>query len=185
MQGLSKANVKRYSDVILLSGGVDSTYLAATVKPVRPPGLALFVDYGQPSAKKENAAAATLAKACLLDFRTVQVRGLPLGKMDEWSSGPAVVPARNLWMIALAAAFGETIWIGAAPQDWADYADCRRPFLDSLDRSLRLLGSTLRYSLVEREARVTHLRDVGFEAYTWSCYGPGPKPCGQCASCSQ
>ena len=185
MQGISTSNARRYTDVVLLSGGIDSTFVAAELKATQAPGLALFVDYGQPSAKKENQAAATIAKALLLDFRTVQVRGLPLGAMAEWQSGPAVVPARNLWMISLAAAFGDRVWIGCAPQDWTDYADCRTAFLDSLHHSLRLIGSSVYYSLADRSQRIARLTSIGLEEYTWSCYGPGPKPCGQCASCSQ
>lgn len=178
--------MKRYSDVVLLSGGVDSSYLAFTIKPERSPAMALFVDYGQPAAKKEERSARVMAKAALLDFGKVSVHGLPLGDMSDWETGAAVVPARNLWLIAIGAAYGDRVWIGCVPEDFEDYADCRPKFLHDMGVAMnRAYGATVAYSPATRAERVNFLRENELDPFAWSCYGPGPKPCGQCASCSQ
>jgi len=177
---------QQYSDVILLSGGVDSAFLAVTVPPEIRPGLALFVDYGQPAAKMERRAATVIAERMYLDFKVVNVDGMPLGDMGQWQSGAAVVPARNLWLISIAAAFGKTVWIGASPEDHADYDDCRPVFLDHLSLSMgRGCGGAVKYSTATRNHRVGILRKRGVDVLAWSCYSAGPEPCGQCASCSQ
>ncbi len=176
----------RYSDVILLSGGVDSTFLCFQVKPDKAPALALFVDYGQPAARMEERCARRVAKAAKLDFDFVKVAGLPLGDMSDWQTGPSVVPARNLWLIALAAAFGRTVWLGAVPEDWSDYADCRPSFLSNLDDAMRTAyDAEVRWAYEDRAARVAYLEEHGHALLVWSCYGPGPEPCGACASCKQ
>ena len=174
-----------YSDVILLSGGVDSAFLAITVAPDIAPGLALFVDYGQPSIKRERRAASAIADRVGLDFKELKVDGLELGGMDEWESGLAIVPARNAWLISLAAAFGKNVWIGASPSD-ADYPDCQPVFLGQFSVALnQAYGSCVSYSPATREHRLRVLAEHGYDEITWSCYGAGDNPCGQCASCSQ
>ena len=176
----------KYDHVFLCSGGVDSAYLTLTRRPRYESGLALFVNYQQPAAKKERAAAKMMAKSGKCEFAEVVVSGLPLGDMIEGSIGPCVVPARNLWLISLAAAFGTQIWIGCAPQDERDYEDCRLEFLSAGDLHLQTLGKRLNWSQDSRQTRIDKLTELNLIDYVWSCYGPGnPGPCGECASCKQ
>lgn len=176
--------MKIYSDVILLSGGVDSAFLALTVEP-ESDVLTLFVDYGQPSRNREHRAALTIAAGLMIEFKTLTVKGIPLGNMDAWSAGLAIVPARNAWLIALASAFGRNVWIGASPSD-ADYPDCQPIFLEKMAQALdEAYGACVSYSPATREERVKALAEFGYDQVAWSCYGAGPEPCGQCASCSQ
>ena len=178
--------MRRYTDVVLASGGVDSSFLCFKVARERTPALALFVDYGQPAARMEERCARRVAKTAELDFQFVKVAGLPLGDMSDWGSGPSVVPARNLWLIALAAAFGRTVWLGAVPEDWSDYADCRPAFLWELEDAMRTAyDAEVRWACEDRASRVAYLDQHGYANLVWSCYGPGPEPCGGCASCTQ
>lgn len=175
-----------FSDVVLLSGGVDSSFLCFSQPFADTPALALFVDYGQPAARQEEKSARLVAQAAELDFEFVKVVGLPLGDMRDWRRGSSVVPARNLWLIALAAAFGRTVWLGAVPEDWSDYRDCRPLFLSELDEAMRTAyDAEVRWAYDDRAARVAYLEEHGHSRLVWSCYGPGPEPCGACASCTQ
>ena len=121
----------------------------------------------------------------MIEFKTLTVKGIPLGNMNAWHAGLAIVPARNAWLIALASAFGENVWIGASPSD-ADYPDCQPIFLEKMSQALeQAYGVCVSYSSATREERVKALSVFGFDEVAWSCYGAGPEPCGQCASCSQ
>lgn len=180
----AELQLHHFDHVFLCSGGVDSAYLTVTQKPQYETGLALFVDYQQPSVRKERTSARIMAKSGGCTFRQVSVAGMPLGDM-ETGSGAQVVPARNVWLIALAAAFGRTIWIGCAPQDQREYADCRLEFLHSMDVMLRTIGKRLRWSEAERATRIETLKEHDVYELCWSCYGPGPSPCGECQSCLQ
>lgn len=170
-------------NVFLFSGGVDSAYM---VHCLRPPGescMALFIDYSQPAAKKEFTAARVLTNG-LMPFERVKVEGMPLGDMSK-GIGPAIVPARNAWLISLGAAWGRTVWLGCTPSDRRDYDDCRLEFLNLTDAMLRTLGKRLCWSGVNRYERIKALEEIEMLDYCWSCYGPGPEPCGECASCTQ
>lgn len=180
----AELQLHHFDHVFLCSGGVDSAYLTVTSRPQHETGLALFVDYQQPSAREERKAARIMAKAGGCTFAEVSVAGMPLGDM-ETGSGAQVVPARNVWLISLAAAFGRTIWIGCAPQDQLEYADCRPEFLSSMNAMLRTLGKRLRWSDEARDIRIAILKKHDVYEFCWSCYGPGPSPCGECQSCLQ
>jgi len=185
--------------ILLFSGGVDSAYLLSVshISGDGPEALTpLFVSYGQPSATAEWGAAKAITKKLGSPLFRVVVDGVPLGDMDI-GEGARVVPARNLWLISLAASLlpvalppipqvgfsRNQIWIGAAPQDHADYPDCREAFLESMRKPLLFLGHDLRWSKVTREERVAHLDEHGLLGLTHSCYDE--VTCGECPSCLQ
>lgn len=168
--------------VILMSGGIDSAYLGGLVERS---ALCLFIDYGQPARRRERASSWGIAKNLLLNWAEVSIYGMPLGDMDDWKSGACVVPARNLWLTSIAAAFGDEVWIGCAPQDERDYEDCRLHFLEDLNQAMRTIGKRLRWSNASRDTRKAWLAEQNLLEMAWSCYGPGPKECGECASCRQ
>ena len=168
---------------VLLSGGVDSAFAGFAVGE-GPTITGVFVDYGQPARAREFEAALAIASEFRWKFSQVRVLGMPLGQMAD-GVGAHVVPARNVWLISLAAAFGSEVWIGCAPQDERDYEDCRLGFLDSADKMLRTIGLRLNWSNMHRSCRIAWLARRGVLDLCWSCYGPGPEPCGDCASCRQ
>lgn len=167
-------------ELLLLSGGVDSA--AVLVQQRRELDLALYVDYGHPAAMQEYRAASRLCAEFVLPLRKVSVLGAPLGDMEK-RRGARVVPARNVWLIALAAAFGDSIWIGCAPQDHAEYADCREDFLVAMSETMGLLGKKLLWSRATRKERIETLGELA--GVCWSCYEAGNQPCGECPSCKQ
>lgn len=166
--------------IVLLSGGIDSAYLLTLL----PRSRALFVDYGQPSAEMERQAARRLVDRFGWRLSEVTVPGLYLGDMER-GYGAQVVPGRNLILIALAANFGREVWIGAAPQDAANYPDCREAFLGAASHALDVgYHAAVRWSDKSRILRRSALGD-SVAALCWSCYGSGPEPCGECDSCLQ
>ncbi|MGQ9583111.1 MAG: 7-cyano-7-deazaguanine synthase QueC [Thermoplasmatota archaeon] len=201
--------------VVLLSGGMDSAAAAAVARVRGFEIYALTVDYGQRH-RRELGCARRLARffgarehrvirsglgelgGSALTDRSIAV---PEGK--EWRPGARVpatyVPARNLVLLSLAAAYAETlgagaIFIGANAVDYSGYPDCRPGFLRAFERALRLgtargssglpiriLAPLMRVSkagIVRLGVRL----GVPFEL-TWSCYRGGRRPCGRCDAC--
>jgi len=181
------------SVIVLLSGGVDSSLCAVTAGPTLH--SCLQVNYGQPAADQERAAAAALCAA--LGVERVPLRayhpGLAAMRTGVGVAGPRVVPGRNLWLLSLAvshaAALGlAEVWIGCNADDASNYPDCRPDFIAGLSTASEsaygvrvvapLLHLTKRQVIATWESR-GHTLDT-----TWSCYEPnGAAPCGSCDAC--
>jgi 7-cyano-7-deazaguanine synthase len=87
------------------------------------------------------------------------------------------------------------IVIGANAIDYSGYPDCRPEYYRAISEALRLgskIGTTygvpisIETPLIEKTkadiVRLASALGVPLE-HTWSCYGPGPSPCGRCDSC--
>lgn len=193
--------------VLLLSGGVDSTVLAALAIQQRRELTALFIDYGQPAAEPEALAAQAFLAPPWPDRRRSTFerarfvrRSLNLGDAvrpmlePPRARGPRVVPGRNLAMLAVARSLAETegageVWYGATAEDAANYPDCRPTFVAALNA---IPGPVIVAPLLTfTRTDVLRLADeLGVNVgRTWSCYAPlntlGFIPCGECDSCRQ
>jgi 7-cyano-7-deazaguanine synthase len=138
--------------VVLLSGGLDSTTVAAVAKHAGNEIYALTVDYRQRhrieiDAAKKVAAALGVKKHVIMPLDLRLFGGSAL--TDDWSVPKDVppeqigshipntyVPARNTILLSLALAFAETIdagsiYIGVSGVDYSGYPDCRQEFLDA------------------------------------------------------
>lgn len=137
--------------VVLLSGGLDSTTVAAMAKADGKEIYALSFDYGQRHSKELSCAIA-VGKA--LDVARHEVLQLPLGALggsaltdagidvpdaptDE-AIGDSIpvtyVPARNTVFIAFALAYAEVvgadeIHLGVNAMDYSGYPDCRPEYI--------------------------------------------------------
>lgn len=187
--------------VVLLSGGLDSAVTLA----MHPDADCLTVDYGQrhrreiDSARKVAAhygAAHTVATVDPILFKgsalTDDIK-VPDGHAE--SPDATYVPARNTVLLALAAAYAESIGarkivIGANADDAAGYPDCRSSYIQAF-RDVLLQGTIghvwvaaplLGFTKVGVLALATEL-DVPVEL-TWSCYAGMDVPCGTCGACS-
>lgn len=183
------------SAVLLASGGLDSTVVAA----LRRPEIHVHIQYGQRNAVMELAAAAAVADhyGAHLLVRTLGLDGGPsslTGGPGRLSGADTIVPGRNLLLIATAAEIAETygadtVLIGANAADHDTYPDCRPDFLAAADMAVRL-GSGGRVCL---DAPLRTITKVGIGALardakapvglTWSCYDLGPVPCRTCGAC--
>ena len=123
---------------------------------------------------------------------------LPAGSLDrpgdEASAARVWVPARNVVLVAAAASFAEALGAGCVlagfnREEAETFADNSKTFLEAMTAALSL-GTR---SGVVAEAPTADLDKAGIVAAArrlgigrgdvWSCYGPGPRPCGRCESC--
>ncbi len=198
--------------VCLLSGGMDSSTLAYLAKSQGYDILALHLNYGQRTERKELASAKKIA-ALLdaeafveinLDFFT-KFGGSSLTDMDvpvdEFDPARAhvpntYVPFRNANLLAIATSFAEArdadaIFIGVQSLDYSGYPDCRPEFIAAFQTVIDLgTRTTTRITLVTPFLHMTKaaiLRtglDLGVPyEHTWSCYRNEEKACGTCGSC--
>lgn len=194
---------------LLLSGGLDSTTLAAWIKEQHPlePVKAYTFLYGQKHAV-ELEAAVQVAVAFGMEHRAIRLPSihgsaltdadlaLPEGRDLTSLDGiaPSYVPARNLLFLAhmasLQDAFGPgVLWLGVHHDDHTGYPDCRPDFIAAADAAVRL-GT--RYELRVEAPFVNWSKaeiirwglahGVPYEL-THSCYQGRRPACGVCDTC--
>jgi 7-cyano-7-deazaguanine synthase len=199
--------------VVLLSGGLDSTTVAAIARAQGWRILALTIDYNQRH-RIELEHAARVAEALGAERHIV----LPLdltgfggsaltADIDVPKGGvePGIpvtyVPARNTIFLSVALGWAEAagardLFIGVNALDFSGYPDCRPEFIAAFEA----MANTATKAGVEGEGFKVHtplmtLDKAGIIAaaqavnaplhLTWSCYDPTPagSPCGLCDSC--
>ncbi len=169
-------------NIVLYSGGVDSTVVAVqAIHAGLTPDL-LFIDYGQPARRAERHAATQISAKLELRLRTLVVDGVHPPSRGE-------IPFRNALLITVAAAAvptAGTIVIGI--HGGTGYADCTPEFISQMqavfglhggDRP-ELVGPLIRYQKPDVLAIAADLQ-IPFEL-THSCES-GDSPCGTCNSC--
>jgi len=196
--------------VVLMSGGLDSSVLAAYAKRELFCDVhGLGVNYGQRHAV-ELQHAAMVAAAMDIPFQVADLtslRGLlggssqtdasipvPEGHYADESMKATVVPNRNMIMLSVAA--GHAIALGARAVLYAAhsgdhpiYPDCRPQFVLALAEAMALCHYEpiqLTAPFVNRsKANIARLgRDLSVPMdLTWSCYKGGEKHCGKCGTC--
>lgn len=199
--------------VVLLSGGLDSTTVAAIARDAGYALLALTVDYNQRHRIELDhalrvAAAMGAERHVLLPLDLRAFGGSALTDdiavpKDGVRPGIPVtyVPARNTVFLSLALAWAEAagasdLFIGVNALDYSGYPDCRPDFI----RAFEAMAAQATKAGVEGARFVVHTplidmskADIVREAArlgvdlgtTWSCYDPTPAGthCGACDSC--
>lgn len=188
--------------LLLLSGGVDSVVLGRFSQLQEHDIHAVCVNYGQPAYLAEQIAARHYARryGWSLEALRVELKG---SKNMGASHGASVIPARNAVLLSMAANIAavrgiSSILIGATAEDYNDYLDCRRDWIESIGSPLlEASGAAVRAPFVTWSradiVQWAHSNDMCLDM-TWSCYAPVDKtgmrmptysPCGECASCLQ
>ncbi len=198
--------------VILLSGGLDSTTVAAIARERGFRLLALTIDYNQRH-RIELEAAARVANLYAerhivlpLDLRGFGGSALtgdiavPKGGVEP-GIPVTYVPARNTIFLSVALGWAEAagardLFIGVNALDYSGYPDCRPEFIAAFEALANIAtaagdGGT-KFTVHTPLAAMTKA-DIVREAarlnvdlgLTWSCYDPTPagRPCGECDSC--
>lgn len=197
--------------VVLLSGGLDSAVLAASMLEDGWTLSALSVDYGQRH-RRELGAACAVAQALgvphqVLDLswfarlvphssQTDAAVPVPHGHYAEATMRVTVVPNRNMTMLSLAAAHAlgigaQAIAIAAHAGDHAVYPDCRDEFMLAFMHCVRAGnwdadGLHLHRPFVNMgKADIVRVgRDAGAPMHlTYSCYEGNALHCGHCGTC--
>lgn len=196
-------------DLVLLSGGLDSSTLLAQCASDATAGLALSVDYGQRHIRELEAAAAIarhygvehlvldltdwgrLLPGSALTDRSVTV---PHGHYADETMAATVVPNRNATLLMAAAgvalAAGCTrVLFAAHAGDHPVYPDCRPTFIAAAAYAAEL-GTDGRVTIAAPFAQMTKADIAHLAAtlavpiaLTWSCYEGGARHCGRCGTC--
>lgn len=193
--------------LLLLSGGIDSTTLLAQLKSQGKKIYALSFNYGQKNRielafAKENAARfgakhlevqldkGLFVHAALVNQQvavsTYSAIELPQAEVNTY------VPFRNLIFIAQALCFAEThsieqIYLGFNQDDSLNYWDCRKAFVEEMNRIANPRGIAILTPFIDLEKKeivgLAHQLEVNLEE-TLTCYQPvGREECGTCLSC--
>lgn len=197
------------TDLILLSGGLDSATLLADRVDAGTARLALSVDYGQRHAR-ELAAAADLAGHYGVTHHVLDLRGwgsllagsaltdraveVPHGHYADESMKATIVPNRNATLLMAAAgvaiATGCTHVLTAVHAgDHPIYPDCRPGFIVAAADAARLGTDgavTILAPFVDgTKTDIARLAGrLGLPVgLTWSCYEGGTEHCGRCGTC--
>lgn len=185
--------------VVLLSGGLDSSVALAVTAADEFACVALAVSYGQRNDGREMECARIQSGRARAELAPVDISfrvstGDPLSQRGGTGVSPHYVPGRNGVLMALALSVAEArgatrVVIGATAEDIAGFPDCRPGYFEAW-RSLSRLGMATAPEIVAplgalTKADVIRLGlSLGVDpAATWSCYGPGPSPCGVCGAC--
>lgn len=184
------------SDLLLLSGGIDSVAIAAW----RRPAICLTVDYGQRAAGAEICASGQVCKELSLrhEILTARIPDLGAGDMSDQdaslhSEHSEFWPFRNQYLITLGAMVAikhgcDSVLIGTVATD-KRHMDGSHEFITSLDQTLTLQESNIRLaapaaSMTSAEL-VCHSRiSDGVLGWSHSCH-TGDFACGRCRGCQK
>jgi 7-cyano-7-deazaguanine synthase len=179
-------------NVILLSGGMDSTLALFWAKKHMDKLLALTFSYGQVHSREVSAATEVALIAQVPQLINVIDAALTV------SSEPgAVVPGRNLLFLASAANLvatqgGGKVIIGSCREDHEGFPDCRPEFFDAVNEMLRVSGVDAEVvTPLVHKTKAEALTEIGKDpdvvralAQSHSCYRGLEKPCGECGACT-
>jgi 7-cyano-7-deazaguanine synthase len=191
---------------------MDSSTLAYVAKDKGYDILALHLNYGQRTEKKERLCAQKIASlldaevffeisldyfaqfgASSLTDETIAVEEYDPGRSHMPNT---YVPFRNANLLSIATSFAEArraeaIFIGVQSLDYSGYPDCRPRFIEAFQRVIDLgTRDTTKITLYTPFIRMTKA-DILHEGlklgvpyeHTWSCYRNEDKACGTCGSC--
>jgi 7-cyano-7-deazaguanine synthase len=189
------------SVVTLVSGGVDSTVVAALGAKEEVEQFPLFIDYGQLAAEREWVAAnARLAELNLPAPERMDLKGfgatIPTGLTADNKDivNDAFLPGRNLLLITAGAAYGylhnaSAVAIGLLNERTALFPDQTAEFIEHTQRIIEVsLGDHIEVvaplmSMSKDEVlRVAEMLGI---SNTYSCHAGLEKPCGRCISCME
>ena len=197
--------------VCIMSGGMDSTLAAYTMKAQRHEIIAVHFNYVQRTQRKEleafRAVAETLGYVQRYEidldfFSKIGASALTDPSIDVPTGGlePGIpvtyVPFRNGIFLSIAAAVAEkegagTIAIGVVEEDSSGYPDCREAYIEAMQHAVNLgtkdetnLSIAMPLVHLKKEQIVGEAIRYGVPLeLTWSCYSSEEKACGVCDSC--
>lgn len=180
--------------LLLFSGGLDSTALAAKLSP-----KLLFVDYGQASAGGEHAAATRVAAALELPLISVSlgIRDFGSGLLHGAEHvGPAPSPEwwpyRNQFLLTAGAAIAlregcRSVWLGSVKGDGERHLDGSETFYQLADTLVAYQEGGIRVeapgiSQTTEELITSTELPTSVIGWTFSCHR-ADLPCGECPGC--
>lgn len=193
--------------LIILSGGMDSTTLL--YDNINIIGLAISFNYGS----KHNSKEIPFAKyhCAKLNVKHIEIpllfineyfessllktgNEIPKGHYEDENMKSTVVPFRNGIMLSVATGIAESnnmkrVLIGNHHGDHAIYPDCRKNFIDSMDKAMSFgtynnIKIFAPYTLIDKRGIALIGKKLKIDySRTWTCYEGKEKHCGKCGSC--
>jgi 7-cyano-7-deazaguanine synthase len=190
------------SIVTLVSGGLDSTLVAALVAEEGRAQYPLFIDYGQKARERElSACRRSMERLGLPEPRIANLAGygalIASGLTDPGKDvvADAFTPGRNALFLLIAGSYAATVEAGTVAIGLLDerfrlFPDQSRLFLEESERFLtRALGrdiAVIAPLMSMCKADVVRLTESkGIRYGTYSCHEGGEKPCGRCIACRE
>lgn len=193
--------------LIVLSGGMDSTTMLHDFRHTI--ALAVNFSYGANHNAREAACARENCRRLGIElveipldfmgqlFESSLLSGadaIPEGHYEDENMRSTVVPFRNGIMLSIAAGLAESrglkaVMIANHGGDHAIYPDCRRSFIEAMDRAIHegtYMGVEIRapYTDLTKTDIVRRGKEIGVDySLTYSCYKGGPTHCGRCGTC--
>lgn len=199
--------------VVLMSGGLDSSTVAAIALQDGYEVIGISFRYGQRHQKelviaKKIAQILGISEHYIIDINLAQWGGssltdlslkLPQDGIKANEIPSTYVPGRNTVFIAIALSLAEAknaeaIYLGINAVDYSGYPDCRPEYLQAyqnlanLSSKVGIEGKTLQLiAPLVNDSKVEIVRKaIALNVpieLTWSCYQGGENPCGLCDSC--
>jgi 7-cyano-7-deazaguanine synthase len=196
---MSSERISSTGALVLLSGGMDSTALAAWIRP----SATLFIDYGQRPAAAERRAAQAVAKELSLPFNelSIDLSVIGSGLLVEDDTSPAASqaspspewwPLRNQLLCTIAAAWAlksglDTVLVASVAGDGKRHVDGTAEFYKALDTvtsmqegAVRVLAPAVDLEPNELVNRAGVTESV--LGWTHSCHRSNV-PCAACPGC--
>ncbi len=198
--------MKKRKAVVLLSGGLDSSTILYWAAARGYETHCLIFSYNQRH-HGEIRNAVKIAECAGRPYTILDIKlpwggssllgkggRIPRGKISSKKIPSTYVPGRNTIFISYALSFCEAmktdfIFIGANAVDFSGYPDCRPRYYKEFNRLLKQasLGKvSIKTPLLKKSKKeivlLARKLKVPLE-HTWSCYGGGRRPCGNCDSC--
>ncbi len=199
--------------VLGLSGGMDSTTLAAYYKNKRYEVYPIIFKYGSKHNKYENLAALNICQFYKFSIQFIDLSfigeifrsnllnnqgEIPEGHYQEENMKLTVVPGRNLIFLSLMAGYAESIGaeivaFGAHGGDHFIYPDTRPEFVFAANTAIYLSsGGKVRVEAPFLDLNKTEILKIGYSLspnvpyeLTRTCYKDQPLSCGRCGSCTE
>jgi 7-cyano-7-deazaguanine synthase len=197
--------------IVLLSGGMDSATLLASVLASGRKVETLSFRYGSKHNEYENRAARLLAgyyrvEHTLIDLGEVAPHlqsnllksggAIPEGHYQESNMSQTVVPGRNSIFISIASGVAwsrgaEEVYIGAHSGDHVIYPDCRPEYINAIQEAMMLgSGGKVMVRAPFLHGDKTSILKAGFELqvpydFTRTCYKDQEVSCGRCGACQE
>jgi 7-cyano-7-deazaguanine synthase len=210
---IATASDRSKKAIILLSGGLDSSTVAAQAIADGYEAIALSFRYGQTHereilAARQIAAHLNIQEHFVVDVNLAQWGGsaltdqdiaIPISGIQSGEIPVTYVPGRNTVFIAIALSLAESkgaeaIYLGINAIDYSGYPDCRPEYLAAF-QNLANFSSKVAVEgnapklvaplVMDSKADIVRRAErLGVPiALTWSCYQGGEVPCGVCDSC--
>jgi 7-cyano-7-deazaguanine synthase len=208
---LKKETQEQQKALVVCSGGLDSTVVAAEAKKQGYDVTLLHFKYKCRAEEKEVAALEAIGRRLDVDtlfvetdiFKEVIGGSRLTGTLEEIADGEAGaefahewVPARNLIMLSLAVGIAEakgfsTIMLGNNLEESGAYPDNEMEFIQKLNSVLPYATQVDKHvhiempvgNLMKHEIVKLGLENGAPLDLTWSCYEAGEKHCGRCGPC--